>query len=127
MTEQTELRRRGLALIDKLHGGHAGEAMMAEVADVCPAFAEITVDVAMGTIMSRPGLDLATRELILVAACVMLGHAMPQLRAHAEAALKMGATRQQVTETILQLVLYASGPSVRNSLVELKDLLAEPH
>jgi 4-carboxymuconolactone decarboxylase len=39
----------------------------------------------------------------------------------------MGATRQQVIETILQLVLYASGPSVRNSLVELKDLLAEPH
>jgi 4-carboxymuconolactone decarboxylase len=54
---------------------------LAEVAGVCPAFAEITVDVAMGTIMSRPGLDLATRELILVAACVMLGHAMPQLRA----------------------------------------------
>jgi 4-carboxymuconolactone decarboxylase len=48
------------------------------------------------------------------------------LRAHAQAALQSGATRQQVIETILQLTFYAGGPAVRNSLVELKDVLAEP-
>ena len=75
--------------------------------------------------MDRPGLDLATRELILVASCVTMGHAMSQLRAHAEAALKVGATKEQIVETVLQLTFYAGGPAVRNSLVLLKDVFAE--
>ena len=54
-----------------------------------------------------------------------LGTAEPQLRAHTEAALSVGVTRQQIIETILQLTFYAGGPAVRNSLVALKDLLTE--
>ncbi|RKP50884.1 carboxymuconolactone decarboxylase family protein [Trinickia fusca] len=124
MTPDTTLRSRGLELLDQLHGGHAGAAMVAELEDVCPAFADMTIDWAIGSIMDRPGLDLITRELVLIASCVTMGHAMPQLRAHAEAALKIGATKQQVVETILQLTFYAGGPAVRNALVALKDLLA---
>jgi 4-carboxymuconolactone decarboxylase len=98
--------------------------MVAELADVCPGFADMTIEWALGGVMGRPGLDLVTRQLILVASCVTLGHAMPQLRAHAEAALKIGATKEQIVETILQLTFYAGGPAVRNSLVALKDILA---
>lgn len=119
------LRQRGLQLLEQLHGGHAGAAMVAELQDICPAFAEMTIDWAIGSIMDRPGLDLATRELILIASCVTMGHAMPQLRAHAEAALKVGATKQQIVETVLQLTFYAGGPAVRNSLVLLNEVLAE--
>jgi 4-carboxymuconolactone decarboxylase len=43
-----------------------------------------------------------------------------------EAALAVGATKQQVVETILQLTFYAGGPAVRNSLVGVRDLVAEP-
>jgi 4-carboxymuconolactone decarboxylase len=118
------LRKEGAALLEKLHGGHAGGAMVAEMAEICPAFADMTIDWAFGGVMSRPGLDLATRQLVLVAACVTLGYAEPQLRAHAEAALNIGVTKTQIVETILQLTFYAGGPAVRNSLVALKDLLA---
>lgn len=124
MSSRAELRQRGLELLDQLHGGHAGEAMVAELADVCPGFADMTIEWALAGVMGRPGLDLVTRQLILVASCVTLGHAMPQLRAHAEAALKIGATKEQIVETILQLTFYAGGPAVRNSLVALKDILA---
>lgn len=124
MTEEV-LREKGLALLERLHGGHAGEAMVAELQDVCPAFADMTIDWAIGSIMARPGLDLLTRELILIASCVTMGHAMPQLRAHAEAALKVGATREQIVETVLQLTFYAGGPAVRNSLVLLKEVFDE--
>ncbi|MGO4377664.1 carboxymuconolactone decarboxylase family protein [Pseudoduganella sp. RAF53_2] len=124
MSNVSPLRRRGLELLDQLHGSHAGAAMVAEMQEICPPFADMSIDWAIGTIMDRPGLDLKTRELILVASCVTLGHALPQLRAHAEAALKVGATREQIVETILQLVFYAGGPAVRNSLVYLKDVFA---
>ena len=121
---QPELRGRGLTLLERLHGGHAGAAMVAELAEICPAFADMTIEWALGGVMARPGLDLVSRQLVLIASCVTLGHATQQLRAHAEAALAIGATREQIVETILQLTFYAGGPAVRNSLVALKDLLA---
>jgi 4-carboxymuconolactone decarboxylase len=120
IASETPLRARGLALLEQLHGGHAGAAMVAEMRDICPAFADMTIDWAIGSIMDRPGLDLLTRELVLVASCVTMGHAMPQLRAHAEAALKVGATEEQLVETVLQLTFHAGGPAVRNALVLLK-------
>ena len=122
-----ELRQRGLELLHRLHGGHTGEAMVAEMAGICPAFADMTIEWAFGGVMSRPGLDLVTRQLVLVAACVTLGAALPQVRAHTEAALAAGASRTQIVETILQLTFYAGGPAVRNSLVALEDLLREEH
>lgn len=125
MTVESPLYRTGLALLQQLHGGHAGEAMVAEMSEICPAFADITIEWALGGVMARPGLDLLTRQLVLIASCVTQGHAMPQLRAHAEAALEAGATKEQIVETILQLTFYAGGPAVRNSLVSLKDILIE--
>jgi len=122
MSVPASTRRRGLELLEQLHGGHAGAAMVAEMQEVCPDFADITIDWAIGSIMDRPGLDLLTRELILVASCVTLGHAMPQLRAHAEAALNVGASKQQIVETVLQLTFYAGGPAIRNSLVVLDEV-----
>lgn len=84
----------------------------------------MTIDWAIAGIMDRPGPDLVTRELVLVAACVTLGYAMSQLRAHAAAALKVRATKEQIVEIVLQLTFYAGGPAVRNALVLLKEVFA---
>ena len=122
-TNPEQLRRQGIALLEQLHGGHAGQAIVDEMRDICPAFADMTIDWALGGIMARPGLDLVTRQLVLVATCVTLGHAEPQLRAHAQAAIAAGATKEQIVETILQLTFYAGGPAVRNSLVAIRDVI----
>ena len=84
----------------------------------------MTIEGALGGIMARPGLDLVTRTLVLIASLVTIGHAVPQLRAQIEAALKIGATPEQIVETILQLTFYAGGPAVRNALVLAKDVFA---
>lgn len=118
-----ELYNNGLALLNKLHGGHAGEAIIDSVKDVCPDFATITIEWAFGTIFNRPGLDLKTRELAIIASCVTLGTATPQLLAHIEAAMNVGATRQEVIEVILQTGLYAGFPAVTNALLSAKSIL----
>jgi len=122
--ESEMLHARGLELLEQLHGGHAGEAMVNEMRDICPAFADMTIDWALGGVMARPGLDLLTRHFVIIASCVTLGHAEPQLRAHVEAALNIGATKEQIVESILQLTFYAGGPAVRNSLMSVRDLIA---
>src|SRR6476659_6830523 len=88
------LRRRGLELLERLQGGHSGEAIVNEMSEICPAFADMTIDWALGGVMARPGLDLLTRHFVIIASCVTLGHAEPQLRAHVEAALNIGATKE---------------------------------
>lgn len=76
----------------------------------------MTIEWALAGVLGRPGLDLVTRELLLIASCTTLGFATPQLRAHIEAALSIGATREQVVETILQMLFYAGGAATSNAL-----------
>jgi len=116
MNTNTESYKKGLELLNQLHGGQAGERMVEAMKDICPDFATMSIDWAMGGIMARPGLDLLTREYVVIASCVTLGHAAPQLRAHIDAAMKLGATRQQIIEVILQTIFYAGGAAVANAL-----------
>ncbi len=114
----------GMNLLNKLHGGQSGEQMVAAMKDICPDFATMTIEWAMAGIMARPGLDLLTREYLLIASCATLGHPVPQLRAHIDAAMKLGATQQQIVEVLLQLMFYAGGAAVANALVVAGEVFA---
>jgi 4-carboxymuconolactone decarboxylase len=118
-----EARARGLALLGRLHGGHSGERLVASLEGICPDFATMTIEWAMAGVMARPGLDLVTRQLLLIAACTTLGFAEPQLRAHIEAASSAGATREQVVETIVQMTFYAGGAATSNALRTAAEVL----
>jgi 4-carboxymuconolactone decarboxylase len=107
---------KGLALLNQLHGGQAGEQMVEGMKGICPDFSTMTIEWAMAGIMARPGLELLTREYVVIASCVTLGHAVPQLRAHVASALKLGAKKEQVVEVILQTMFYAGGAAVANAL-----------
>lgn len=126
MITQPELRQRGLVLFNQLYGNGAGEALRQDMADICPDFTDITIEWAMGGIMSREGLDPITRELVVIASCVTLGHPVPQLKAHTQAALNAGASRTQIIETILQMLFYAGGAAVRNALVHIQEIVNAP-
>ena len=117
--------QKGTALLEKLYGGQAGEQLVESLKDVCPDFATMTIEWALAGIMGRPGLDLLTRELLLIASCVTLGTVVPQLEAHIASALKLGASKQQVTETILQMTFYAGGAAVSNALRSAKEVFEQ--
>jgi 4-carboxymuconolactone decarboxylase len=125
MTSHDDDYKKGLALLHRIHGGHAGEALVAAQRDICPDFARMSIEWAMGGIMARPHLDLKTRQLVVVAACATLGHAEPQLRAHIQGAVSVGATRDEIVETILQTLFYAGGAAVANALQVAKQALAD--
>lgn len=122
MESSPTLRRLGADLMIQLHGGESGEQLVRAMQDICPDFATMTIEWALGGIMARPGLDLLTRELLLIASCVTLGYAVPQLRAHIASAFKLGASKQQVVETILQMTFYAGGAAVANALPIAADI-----
>ncbi len=114
--------KNGLELLNKLHGGHTGEEILNSFASVCPKMAEMTIEIVFGDLLQRQELDLKTRELTIIAALVALGNSMPQVRSHAEAALNVGATKEQITEVILQTAYFAGFPVAANAMIAIKDL-----
>lgn len=123
MNTQTNLYKKGMELLTELHGGHAGEQIINQLKDICPDYATMTIEWAFGSIFSRQGLDIKTRELATIASCVTLGNAHPQLLAHIEAALHVGASKQEVIEVIVQTALYAGFPATTNALLLAKQIL----
>ena len=113
----------GLALLNKLHGSHTGEEIIQAFGSVCPKMAELTIEMVFGDILQRPQLDIKTRELCIIASLVTIGSALPQVRAHVEAALTANATKEEITEVILQTAYFAGFPAAANALIAVKDIL----
>lgn len=64
-----------------------------------PLLDEWMVVEGYGKVLSRPGLDLARRELCIIAACAVAGQDR-QLHSHLHGALNVGVARQVVSATI---------------------------
>jgi alkylhydroperoxidase/carboxymuconolactone decarboxylase family protein YurZ len=96
----------GLRALEALGGPDAAAPILA-AADIAPDLVRFAIDFAFGEVLSRPGLDVRTRELCTVAALSALGHAAPQLKWHAEAALHVGAQQADVDEVKRMARAYA--------------------
>ena len=102
--------------------GEAGERVVESLKDIAPDFARLLIEFPFGDIYSRPGLDLKSREIAVVAALTALGNAVPQLKVHIHGALNVGCTRQEVVEVIMQMAVYAGFPSALNGLFAAKEV-----
>lgn len=87
-------------------------------------FSKLTQEFGWAGMYARNILDDKTRELVAIAALIVLGK-LPQLKDHMEMALRVGATKKEILEVILQLVVFAGYPVALNSLSVLKEVLAE--
>ena len=116
-----ERGRRALAEID----GEAGEKVVAALADIAPDFAAYIVEFPFGDIYCRPGLDLRAREIAAVAALTAMGNAAPQLKVHIAAGLNVGLSREEITEVIMQMAVYAGFPAALNGLFAAKEVFAQ--
>ena len=112
---QTDRYQLGQQMLEKIHGGHVGEQMVAELSDICPEFVDMTIEWSFGEVASRTNIDLKTRELVIIASCVTLGHVVPQLEAHIEGAIQVGCTREEIVEVILQMSVYAGMATASNA------------
>ena len=103
----------------------AGERVIESLKDIAPDFARLLIEFSFGDIYSRPGLDLKSREIAVVAALTALGNAAPQLKVHIHGALNVGCTEQEVVEVIMQMAVYAGFPAALNGLFAAKEVFSE--
>jgi 4-carboxymuconolactone decarboxylase len=111
-----EVRRaRGLATLGQITGA-TGESVVDGLRDIAPDLADWIVDFSYGDVMSRPDLDVRTRQLATIAALTALGNAAPQLEVHVKGALNVGCTQSEIIEVILQMAVFAGFPAAINGL-----------
>jgi len=108
-------RERGLRALAEITGD-SGKGVVESLRGIAPDLAEWIIDFSYGDVMSRPGLDLRSRQFATIAALTSLGNAQPQLKVHIEGALNVGCTQQEIIEVILQMAVFAGFPAAINAL-----------
>ena len=113
----------GLTKLNEIDG-EVGQQVIQSLRDICPDLAQYIIEYPFGDIYQRDGLDLATRELITVAALTALGRCEPQLNVHINGALNVGCTPKAIIEVILQMSVYAGFPAALNGMFVAKEVFA---
>ena len=96
---------RGGTVCAVVYGDHYGQ-LRANISALHPDLDRWMVEEGYGKVLGRPSLDLATREMLIVAMLVVTG-ARRQLRSHLRGALNAGVTRAQVDDVIQRAAAYA--------------------
>lgn len=115
---------RGLAKLEAIDGA-AGTRVIESLRDIAPDFARYLIEFPFGDIYSRPGLDLRSREIAVVAALTAMGNAPPQLKVHIGGALNVGVEPEEIVEVIMQMAVYAGFPAALNGLSAAREVFAE--
>lgn len=96
----------------------------ASAPDPHPEFGWILRKVIFGDVFATGELDDRTRELIT---CTCLGalQTLPQLKAHAKAALNVGATPVELREAMYQLAAFIGFPRTLNAIGAVSEVLTD--
>lgn len=114
----------GMKIINQLHGSSSGEKIMSAMSEVAPDYLRWVAEFSIGEFHTRPHLDIKTREFLIIALCVALG-TLPQAKAHIESAFKIGATKEEISEVIMQTIPICGFPLATNGLFTLKEVIEE--
>ena len=121
----SERYRRGVEIIQQLSSGSLEQFLTSQVAEVAPDFARMAIEFPFGDLYSRADLGIRDREIVAIAALATLGHAGPQLRHHVAAATKLGISKAEIVEILMQSAIYGGFPAALNALADCHDLLLE--
>ncbi len=107
--DREELFRIGLQNRREVVGTEHVDRSMANADEFSMAVQRMVTEYCWGAIWSRPGLERKTRSFLNLA---MLGvmNRQHEFKVHIRGALTNGATREEILEVILQIMIYAGVP-----------------
>ena len=110
-----ERYQKGLELLRQMLGEKTAEEARKRWQKLSPDFERYVLEFLSGEIWSRPGLPLKIKSLCTISALAALGRAQG-LELNIRMAIKNGATREEIIETLLQIAPYAGFPAAWEGL-----------
>jgi len=105
---------RGMDVARRLWGERAGGQEL-PAQRLAPDMFAWVAEAVFGGIWARPGLDLRSRSLCTVAMLAALGK-HDELVAHLAGALRLGISREELIEVLMQVACYAGVPAAVSAL-----------
>ena len=124
MTSEEQRRASGARSLQSITGG-TGTAVVESLKDIAPDLADWIISFSYGDVLSRPGLDLRSRQFATISALTALGNAAPQLKVHIHGALNVGCKPSELVEVILQMAVFSGFPSAINALNIAREVFNE--
>jgi 4-carboxymuconolactone decarboxylase len=87
-------------------------------------FVDYITENIWGDVWSRPGLDLKTRSMIVIAVTAALGR-LDELELHLRGSLNTGLSRDEIKELLLQVGAYAGAPAANSAFKIAARIFAE--
>jgi 4-carboxymuconolactone decarboxylase len=115
---------RGWKLLQNMLGAAEARRTRAAWKKLAPDFERYVLTFLAGEIWLRPGLDRRTRSLCTIAMLAALGRTNG-LALNIRMALRNGASREEILETILHVAPYAGFPAAWDALVLAHRVFAE--
>ena len=112
--DEHERFEAGMKIRREVLGDAHVDAAIAKRNAFSDAFQELITRYAWGEVWTRPGLPRQTRSLITVAMLVALNRE-EELRLHLRAAIRNGATHEEIRETLLQSAIYCGVPAANSA------------
>jgi 4-carboxymuconolactone decarboxylase len=122
--DELERFEAGMKIRREVLGDAHVDAAIAKRNAFSEAFQELITRYAWGEIWTRPGLPRQTRSLITVAMLVALNRE-EELRLHLRAALRNGATQEEIRETLLQSAIYCGVPAANSAFRIAHEIFSE--
>lgn len=115
----------GRDLFKKIHGGLAAEEALKNFERLSPEFSRIMLEWVYGDLYADNSvIDMRTREISNISALVAIG-AMPQLRNHIHAAIKLGFSTKEIEHIVINNLVTVGFPYVINALILLHEITEE--
>jgi 4-carboxymuconolactone decarboxylase len=115
---------KGLEIRNQVMGKSYTDAAFASADPLDQDVQRILTEFGYGAVWARPGLPLKTRSLITVALLATLNRP-EELRQHIRGALRLGLTKSEVFEALIQILPYAGAPAMQAGLRSAKAVIAE--
>ena len=100
------------------------ENALKNVDDFNRPFQELVTEYCWGAVWGREGLSKKMRSLLNIAMLATLNRPN-ELKVHTKGAIRNGATKEEIRETLMQVAIYAGVPAAVDSFRLAKEALAE--
>ena len=119
-----QIAEQGMRVRREVLGDAHVDRAAARATEFSAPFQDLITRYAWGEIWSRPGLSRAERSMITLTALAALRQE-DELAMHVRAAVRNGLSREQISEVLLQVAIYAGVPAANRAFAVAQGVLAE--
>jgi 4-carboxymuconolactone decarboxylase len=124
MVKDSDIYHAGMKTRRSILGDAHVDQAHTRMTDFDAPFQKLIVEAAWGRVWSRPNWTARERSIVTIALLAALGHD-EEVAMHVRATANTGATKEDITEALLHVAIYAGVPAANRAIKIAKRVFEE--